>query len=244
MAVQINGQLEVGAPAALSYEPISVPDLRERWLDHHEHVRRSSLQPIRRYRAATEHLLTFVEKSCPVRHASDFRAKHATNFVRHLRMTKVASNGHRKARKRPLQDTGIKFILETCSSLFQLRPAESASLALCRKPLPDDRGQPHPGRGFPAGGDLHRGAGAEVSGGMRRLAVPSLLDAATYRHEAGRTVIHGPSGSSFKGKHKVSHVRRPSLIPRSCRHRCPRSLLTSTWDIILNEIAEVCTCVY
>jgi hypothetical protein len=68
MAAQINGQLEVGAPAALSYEPISIPDLRQRWLDHHEHVRRSSLQTIRRYRAATEHLVSFVEKSCPMRH--------------------------------------------------------------------------------------------------------------------------------------------------------------------------------
>jgi len=118
MAAQINGQLEVGAPAALSYEPISIPDLRERWLDHHEQVRRSSLQTIRRYRAATEHLLTFVENGCPIRHASDFRSLHATEFVRHLRMLKVAPNGHRKARKRPLRDTGIKFILETCCSLF------------------------------------------------------------------------------------------------------------------------------
>jgi integrase len=62
--------------------------------------------------------VSFVEKSCPMRHASDFRAKDATDFVRHLRTTKVAPNGHRKARKRPLRDTGIKFILETCSSLF------------------------------------------------------------------------------------------------------------------------------
>ena len=118
MAAQINGQLEVGAPAALSYEPISIPDLRRRWLDHHEYVRRSSLGTINRYRAATEHLLAFVEKSCPVRHVSDFRAKHATDFVRHLSMIKVAPNGHRKARKRPLRDTGIKFILETCCNLF------------------------------------------------------------------------------------------------------------------------------
>jgi integrase len=118
MAAQINGQLEVGAPAALSYEPISVSDLRQRWLDHHEHVRRSSLATIKRYRAATDHLLTFVEKSCPVRHACDFRPRQATEFVRHLRTIKVAPNGHPKARKRPLLDTGIKYILETCCSLF------------------------------------------------------------------------------------------------------------------------------
>ena len=86
MAAQINGQLEVGAPAALSFEPISIPDLRQRWLDHHEHVRRSSLQTIRRYRAATEHLLNFVRDACPVRQASDFRSRHAEEFVRYLRV--------------------------------------------------------------------------------------------------------------------------------------------------------------
>jgi integrase len=118
MAAQINGQLEVGAPAALSFEPVLVPDLRQRWLDHHEHVRRSSVQTIRRYRAATEHLLTFVREVHPVRLASDFRARHAEEFVRHLRGTKVAPNGHAHAHKRLLRDTGIKFILETCSTLF------------------------------------------------------------------------------------------------------------------------------
>jgi integrase len=118
MAAQINGQLEVGAPAALSYEPVSVPDLRQRWLDHHELVRRSSLATINRYRTATEHLLTFIEKACPVRHACDFRPRQATDFVRYLRSVKVAPNGHPKTRKRPLLDTGVKYILETCCSLF------------------------------------------------------------------------------------------------------------------------------
>jgi integrase len=118
MAAQINGQLEVGAPAALSFEPISIPDLRQRWLDHHENVRRSSIETIRRYRAATEHLLNFVRDACPVRQASDFRPRHAEDFVRHLRGIQVAPNGHPRARKRTLRDAGIKFILETCSTLF------------------------------------------------------------------------------------------------------------------------------
>jgi integrase len=118
MAAQINGQLEVGAPAALSFEPVSIPELRERWLDHHENVRRSSVQTIRRYRVATQHLINFLQDVCPVRRASDFRSRHAEEFVRYLRSTKVAPNGHPKARKRLLRDSGIKFILETCSSLF------------------------------------------------------------------------------------------------------------------------------
>jgi integrase len=118
MAAQTNAQIEVGAPAVLSFEAVSIPDLRRQWLDHHEHVRRSSVQTIRRYRAATEHLITFVREVRSIRLASDFRTRQAEEFVRHLRSTKVASNGHAHARKRLLRDTGIKFILETCSTLF------------------------------------------------------------------------------------------------------------------------------
>jgi len=117
-AAEINAQLEVGMPSALGFEPISIPQLRQRWLDHHEHVRRSSVQTIRRYRSATEHLLHFLRDIRPLRRASDFRPCHAEKFVRYLRSEKVAPNGHARARKRPLRDAGIKYILDTCSTLF------------------------------------------------------------------------------------------------------------------------------
>ena len=74
MASEINSQLESGSPSALGFEPISIPELRQRWLNHHEHVRRSSVQTIRRYRSATEHLLQFVTAVCPVRRTAEFRA--------------------------------------------------------------------------------------------------------------------------------------------------------------------------
>ena len=118
MAAEINGQLEVGAPSALGFQPISIPDLREHWLDYHEHVRRSSVHTIRRYRSATEHLLEFVRVVRPISRVSDFRSQHAEEFVRFLRTKKVAPNGHRKARQRLLRDAGIRFIAETCCSLF------------------------------------------------------------------------------------------------------------------------------
>jgi hypothetical protein len=50
LASQINSQLEVGAPSALSFEPLGVAELQERWLSHHEQVLRSSVQTINRYR--------------------------------------------------------------------------------------------------------------------------------------------------------------------------------------------------
>ena len=193
MAAQINGQLETGAPATLSFEPISIPDLRQRWLDHHEHVRRSSVQTIRRYRAATEHLLAFVRDVRPVRLASDFRSRHAEDFVHCLRSTKVAPNGHPKARKRPLRDSGIKFILGDLLQPVQLRPATSAPLALRGKSLSHDRGQPDTGRRLSAGRHLHRRAGAEVPRSLRRLAVPAVHDVAADRHAAGRT--HAPAAA-------------------------------------------------
>src|SRR3989440_11050337 len=55
LAAQINAQLAVGAPAAFSFETISIPELRQRWLEHHEQVLRSSVHTIHRYRTATDH---------------------------------------------------------------------------------------------------------------------------------------------------------------------------------------------
>ena len=118
LAAQTNGQLAGGTRPVLSFEPTSIPDLRQRWLDHHEHVLRSSVATIARYRAATDHLLTFVRDVKPVRLASLFGDRVAEDFVRHLRTVAVASNGRRGAPKRPLMDKGVRYILETCRALF------------------------------------------------------------------------------------------------------------------------------
>jgi integrase len=118
MAAQINSQLETGAPAALSFESISIVDLQNRWLGHHEHVLRSSIASIKRYRAATEHLIRYVQNVKPVKLASHFHTSHAEDFVGHLRTIRVSPNGHPKSVKRPLLDKGIQYILETCRTLF------------------------------------------------------------------------------------------------------------------------------
>jgi integrase len=117
MAAQINAQLETNIPAALSFQPISITELRQRWLDNHESVLRSSIQTINRYRTATEHLLNFLSRR-PVRNSSLFRVAHAEEFVAYLRGLKVTSNGHTNTMLRPLMDKGIKFILECCRALF------------------------------------------------------------------------------------------------------------------------------
>jgi len=118
VAAQTNAQIEVGAPALLSFEPISITELRDRWLRHHVQVLRSSNATINRYRTATDHLLNFLRDVRPVWQASQFHAHHAEEFVHHLRSIRVAPNGHANARKRPVLDKGIKYILEACRAMF------------------------------------------------------------------------------------------------------------------------------
>ena len=118
LAAQTNAQLEVHTPTALSFEPISIAELRERWLHYHEHVLRSSVATVQRYRTASAHLLNFTSQAQPISQAAHFRAAHAEVFGAHLRRIKVAPNGHLHARKRPLRDKGVKYILEVCRALF------------------------------------------------------------------------------------------------------------------------------
>jgi integrase len=117
-AAEINAHLAVGAPSALGFEPIGFSELRRRWLDHHEYVRRSSLETIRRYRTATQHLLDFLTDVRPLKRVSDFRPQQAEEFVRYLRTKRVPPNGHKNAATRTLRDAGVKYILETCSSML------------------------------------------------------------------------------------------------------------------------------
>ena len=118
MAAQVNAQLEVSVPTAFSFESVRIDELQRRWLDHHEQVLRSLVHTVRRYRTATQHLLDFVARECPALKTSQVTTQHAEQFVRYLRSIRVASNGHPNTRKRPLLDNGVRYILETCRSMF------------------------------------------------------------------------------------------------------------------------------
>tara|TARA_R110002167_G_scaffold358473_1_gene574567 strand:+ start:48 stop:1421 length:1374 start_codon:yes stop_codon:yes gene_type:complete len=118
MAAQINSQLESHTHSVFNFEPVQIDELQTRWLNHHEQVLRSSLQTIRRYRAATTHLINFVREKGVASKTSQFQARHAEGFVHYLRTIKVAPNGHENSQKRPLLDKGIKYILQCCRSMF------------------------------------------------------------------------------------------------------------------------------
>lgn len=115
VAAQVHAQLSVAAPTLFSFTPVTVAELRRQWLDYHEHVLRSSLATISRYRAATQHLENFALEANPGKPAHEL---HGENFVRYLRMLEISPNGHAHTRRRTLRDKGVRFILETCRSLF------------------------------------------------------------------------------------------------------------------------------
>lgn len=115
IAAQVNGQLACDLPTPYSFEPVSVPDLRSRFLAFHENVLRSSVATITRYRAATQHLVDFVAAR-----GADLPAHHlqVDQFAAFLRNLEVSPNGRKNTPRRRLLDSGVWFILEVCRSLY------------------------------------------------------------------------------------------------------------------------------
>ncbi|QDT79660.1 hypothetical protein Mal35_31250 [Gimesia maris] len=58
MAARNNSQIESHTHSVFNFDPVGIDDLQQRWLNHHEPVLRSSLQTIRRYRAAITRMLS------------------------------------------------------------------------------------------------------------------------------------------------------------------------------------------
>lgn len=117
VAAQINLELTSAAPTLFSFRPISVAELQRNFIDSHEHVLRSSLATVSRYRTATQHLVNFCGEPSKGR-ALPAHEVEVEAFVRYLRTLRVAPNGHAHARRRPLRDNGVRYILETCRSLY------------------------------------------------------------------------------------------------------------------------------
>lgn len=116
IAAQINLELTASVPTLFSFRPVSVTELQRTFVDYHEHVARSSLATVNRYRTATRHLVEYAQRlgtrELPA-HEVD-----AEGFVRYLRAIRVAPNGHRNSTRRPLRDNGVRYILETCRSMY------------------------------------------------------------------------------------------------------------------------------
>ncbi|QDT35950.1 tyrosine-type recombinase/integrase [Stratiformator vulcanicus] len=110
-AARVNAQLARGCPQEATFVPISIGELRRRFLEYHEDVARSSVATVRRYEAATDHLSKFAGSS-PA-HLLDVEA-----FAKHLRSIEVPPNGHPHTACRPLREKGVRYILEVCRGMY------------------------------------------------------------------------------------------------------------------------------
>ena len=117
LAAEINAQLECTLPSVFGFEQITLVDLRKKWLAFHEDIKRSSLATISRYRASTTHLVEFYSHA-NLEYPADLTNSRVEEFVRFLRNRHVAPNGHKNAKKRPLRDAGVKYILQCSSNLL------------------------------------------------------------------------------------------------------------------------------
>jgi integrase len=115
IAAQVNSQLLAAAPTLLAFAPVNIPDLRRRFLDYHEHVQRSSLGTLDRYRAATQYLEDFASGLATGVMAHELRPE---AFVAHLRSLRVSPNGHPNTPRRALRDKGLLYILQCCRSVY------------------------------------------------------------------------------------------------------------------------------
>lgn len=115
LASDINGQLAIDAPTPFAFVPIGVSELRTKYLQHHESVLRSSLATVKRYRAATQHLIDFVNSLSKLPKAHELSV---TKFLNFLRDREISPNGHPNSARRSLTDKGLRFILEVCRSMY------------------------------------------------------------------------------------------------------------------------------
>ncbi len=102
----------VSATAASS--SMTVSNLRQAFLAHHEKVLHSSLATVSRYRAATAYLEAFAEKERTVDPAQVI----VPRFIEFLRTTEISPNGHPNTAKRRLRDKGVIFVLECSRSVY------------------------------------------------------------------------------------------------------------------------------
>ena len=131
VAARVNAQLASNEPTLLAFTPIGVAELRRQFLDYHEHVLHSAVGTLRRYRSATQHLEDFTRTLPKLPQAHEVKAE---AFAAYLRRIEVTPNGHKNAAKRRLLTKGVRYVLETCRTMY--------TYAVKRRHLPPYAGNP------------------------------------------------------------------------------------------------------
>ena len=217
VAAQVNAQLATAAPTMFSFTPLTVPELCQQFLDHHEHVLRSSLATIRRYRAG----LSIWRTSPPARGNPPAHEIQADRFVRFLRSTEVAPNGHAHAKRRA-PGQGRPVHPGDLPLPVRLRGQEAAPAALRREPVRGPGRQAVPDRGRQADLRLRRRHGAGVPQGRRRLGLSDPLHPGQDRPSPRRT--DPPADRGSRPRRGWMHVRNKPELGWRIKTRRERSV--------------------
>ena len=100
IAAEVNAQVAAAAPTMFAFAPTNVVELRQRFLNYHEDVLKSSVATINRYRTATQHLIDYAAGLGPKIKVHEIPI---AEFVAFLRKRQVSPNGHRNTAKRLLR---------------------------------------------------------------------------------------------------------------------------------------------
>ncbi len=120
VASEINAQVTSQIPTVFGFVPTTIPDLVEKFLDHHEVVQRSSVATVSRYRTASRHLIDYAAGvGSPAAHLIP-----PSGFAAFLRQRLVSPNGHANSAKRTLRDKGTQFVLEVARSIYTFAARE------------------------------------------------------------------------------------------------------------------------
>ena len=109
------------------------------------------------WKAATDHLLTFMGGGRTTGDASRLTVGDAEDFVAHLRKLRVSPNGHANTAKRGLLDKGVLFIVDDVPGPVWLRGEAPTPVPVCRESVHVTRGQPDAHRGCKAHQASHAG---------------------------------------------------------------------------------------
>jgi integrase len=117
-ASQVNVHLEQGHTSPFSFQTKPVTQTVRDFIEHCKDVRGLRIRSVRRYKAALDHFLEFVNTKPHLNNIDQVKEATVDEFVRWMRKKERVRSGEKNGNKDKYKTSGIVFILSTCRTLF------------------------------------------------------------------------------------------------------------------------------
>jgi len=117
-ASQVNVNLEQGHTSPFNFQTRPIAQAVRDFIEHCKDVRGLRIRSVRRYRAALDHFLEFLNTKPHLNNIDQVKEPTVEEFVRWLRRKERVRSGEKNGRKDKYKMGGIVFILSTCRTLF------------------------------------------------------------------------------------------------------------------------------